>query len=112
MLYRLSYAGQGPELASRRRGDNQGAAAGRGGADALIDGARVNDTAVKSDTQTVSLADAGPDGLVKLSAGRKRHAPCYVILGPSALTVIPRVAFSRASRGFLLSLRRPECTAA
>ncbi len=36
-------------------------------------GARINDSAVKSDTQAVSLADAGADGLVKLSAGRKRH---------------------------------------
>ena len=36
-------------------------------------GARVNDAAVKSDIQAVSLADAGADGLVKLSAGRKRH---------------------------------------
>ena len=36
-------------------------------------GARVNDAAVKADTQVVSLADAGGDGLVKLSAGRKRH---------------------------------------
>jgi len=36
-------------------------------------GARVNDAAVKTDVQVVSLADAGPDGLVKLSAGRKRH---------------------------------------
>jgi tyrosyl-tRNA synthetase len=36
-------------------------------------GARINDTAVKTDTQAVSLADAGADGLLKLSAGRKRH---------------------------------------
>jgi tyrosyl-tRNA synthetase len=36
-------------------------------------GARVNDAAVKSETQSVSLTDAGSDGLVKLSAGRKRH---------------------------------------
>ena len=36
-------------------------------------GARVNDVAVKADVQIVSLADAGADGRVKLSAGRKRH---------------------------------------
>ncbi len=36
-------------------------------------GARVNDVAVKADVQVVSLADAGADGRVKLSAGRKRH---------------------------------------
>jgi tyrosyl-tRNA synthetase len=36
-------------------------------------GARVNDSVVKSDTHAISLADAGPDGLIKLSAGRKRH---------------------------------------
>jgi tyrosyl-tRNA synthetase len=36
-------------------------------------GARVNDTVIKSDTQAVSLADAGADGVIKLSAGRKRH---------------------------------------
>lgn len=36
-------------------------------------GARINDVPVKTDIQAVSLADAGPDGLVKLSAGRKRH---------------------------------------
>ncbi|TWT09720.1 tyrosine--tRNA ligase [Reyranella sp. CPCC 100927] len=36
-------------------------------------GARVNDVAVKTDVQVVSLADAGADGRVKLSAGRKRH---------------------------------------
>jgi len=36
-------------------------------------GARVNDAAVKTDVQVVSLADVGADGLVKLSAGRKRH---------------------------------------
>jgi tyrosyl-tRNA synthetase len=37
-------------------------------------GARVNDVAIKGETQPVSLADLDPQGLIKLSAGRKRHA--------------------------------------
>jgi len=37
-------------------------------------GARVNDAVVKSETQQISLADLDPQGLIKLSAGRKRHA--------------------------------------
>src|SRR5258707_781625 len=37
-------------------------------------GARVNDVAVKGETQPGSLADLDPQGLIKLSAGRKRHA--------------------------------------
>src|SRR6266550_1782274 len=37
-------------------------------------GARVNDAVVKSETQSVSLADLDAQGLIKLSAGRKRHA--------------------------------------
>jgi len=37
-------------------------------------GARVNDTVVKGETQPVSLADLDQEGLIKLSAGRKRHA--------------------------------------
>jgi tyrosyl-tRNA synthetase len=37
-------------------------------------GARINDVVVKSETQSVSLADLDPQGLIKLSAGRKRHA--------------------------------------
>ncbi|HEX2887229.1 tyrosine--tRNA ligase [Vineibacter terrae] len=36
-------------------------------------GARVNDAAVASETQPVSLADTGADGRIKLSAGKKRH---------------------------------------
>jgi tyrosyl-tRNA synthetase len=36
-------------------------------------GARLNDTVLGSETQLVSLADLGPDGVIKLSAGRKRH---------------------------------------
>jgi tyrosyl-tRNA synthetase len=37
-------------------------------------GARVNDAVIKSETQPVSLADLDAQGLIKLSAGRKRHA--------------------------------------
>ncbi|QQS14908.1 MAG: tyrosine--tRNA ligase [Rhodospirillales bacterium] len=37
-------------------------------------GARINDAPIKTETQPVSMADAGADGLIKLSAGRKRHA--------------------------------------
>ncbi len=36
-------------------------------------GARVNDVAIKADHQMISLADAGPNGAIKLSAGKKRH---------------------------------------
>jgi tyrosyl-tRNA synthetase len=36
-------------------------------------GARINDTVVKSETRAVSLADLNPNGVIKLSAGRKRH---------------------------------------
>ena len=37
-------------------------------------GARINDTVVESETRAVSLADFDPAGIIKLSAGRKRHA--------------------------------------
>jgi tyrosyl-tRNA synthetase len=37
-------------------------------------GARLNDAVVKEEGQLVGLADLGPDGALKLSAGRKRHA--------------------------------------
>jgi len=37
-------------------------------------GARVNDVAVKDELQTVGLDDLGPEGSIKLSAGKKRHA--------------------------------------
>ena len=36
-------------------------------------GARLNDAIIASETQPVSLADLGPAGQLKLSAGRKRH---------------------------------------
>ena len=53
-----------------------GLAASTGEARRLIKGggARVNDVAIKGETQPVSLADLDPQGLIKLSAGRKRHA--------------------------------------
>jgi tyrosyl-tRNA synthetase len=37
-------------------------------------GARINDALVAGETRAVSLADLDPAGLIKLSAGRKRHA--------------------------------------
>jgi tyrosyl-tRNA synthetase len=37
-------------------------------------GARINDTVVENETRPVSLADLDPQGMLKLSAGRKRHA--------------------------------------
>jgi tyrosyl-tRNA synthetase len=37
-------------------------------------GARINDTVVDNETSPVSLADLNPQGHIKLSAGRKRHA--------------------------------------
>ncbi len=37
-------------------------------------GGRVNDVAIKEELQTVGLDDLGPEGSIKLSAGKKRHA--------------------------------------
>jgi len=37
-------------------------------------GGRVNDRPIKSETETITLADLDPNGYIKLSAGRKRHA--------------------------------------
>jgi tyrosyl-tRNA synthetase len=37
-------------------------------------GARLNDRAIASDTQSVGLADISAEGTIKLSAGKKRHA--------------------------------------
>ena len=53
-----------------------GLAASNGEARRLIrgGGARINDTVVENETRPVSLADLDPQGVVKLSAGRKRHA--------------------------------------
>jgi tyrosyl-tRNA synthetase len=53
-----------------------GLAASNGEARRLIrgGGARINDRPVENETRTVSLADLDPLGMIKLSAGRKRHA--------------------------------------
>jgi len=53
-----------------------GLAASNGEARRLIKGGggRLNDRAIERETQLVSLADLGADGVVKLSAGKKRHA--------------------------------------
>ena len=53
-----------------------GLAASNGEARRLIrgGGARVNDVAVASETQAVSMTDLAAGGAIKLSAGRKRHA--------------------------------------
>ena len=53
-----------------------GLAASNGEARRLIrgGGARINDSIVESETRPVTLADLDPQGIVKLSAGRKRHA--------------------------------------
>ncbi len=37
-------------------------------------GARINDTAIDNDSRAVDLGDLNEDGLIKLSAGKKRHA--------------------------------------
>ena len=37
-------------------------------------GARINDTVVEAETRPITLADLDPQGVLKLSAGRKRHA--------------------------------------
>ena len=37
-------------------------------------GGRINDTAIQSETRAVDLADLNAEGLIKLSAGKKRHA--------------------------------------
>jgi len=53
-----------------------GLAASNGEARRLIrgGGARINDAVVESETRPVSLGDLGTLGMIKLSAGRKRHA--------------------------------------
>jgi len=53
-----------------------GLAASNGEARRLIrgGGARINDAVVENEIKPVSLADLDPQGLLKLSAGRKRHA--------------------------------------
>ena len=37
-------------------------------------GAKVNDVQIKSETQMIGLGDLNSDGVIKLSAGKKRHA--------------------------------------
>ena len=37
-------------------------------------GARVNDERLDDEAASISLAQLSPDGVIKLSAGRKRHA--------------------------------------
>jgi tyrosyl-tRNA synthetase len=53
-----------------------GLAASNGEARRLIrgGGARLNDAAIAQETRAISAADLNPDGIIKLSAGRKRHA--------------------------------------
>ncbi len=53
-----------------------GLAASNGEARRLIKGGggRINDTAVDDETHLVTAADVSPQGIVKLSAGKKKHA--------------------------------------
>ena len=53
-----------------------GLAASNGEARRLIKGggARINDAAVTDETRPVTIADLNKDGLIKLSAGKKKHA--------------------------------------
>ncbi len=53
-----------------------GLAASRGEARKLIrgGGARLNNAAITDEGRAIGAADLGPDGAVKLSAGKKRHA--------------------------------------
>jgi tyrosyl-tRNA synthetase len=53
-----------------------GLAASRGEARRLIrgGGGRINGAPITDESQTVTAADLSPDGMIKLSAGRKRHA--------------------------------------
>jgi len=58
-----------------------GLAASKGAARRLIrgGGSRINDAVVESETRTVTLADINKDGVIKLSAGRKRHALIHLV---------------------------------
>ncbi|MHA1152132.1 MAG: tyrosine--tRNA ligase [Alphaproteobacteria bacterium] len=53
-----------------------GLTASNGAARRLIEGGggRINDAAIDSPARAVNLNDLNPDGLIKLSAGKKRHA--------------------------------------
>ncbi len=37
-------------------------------------GGRINGAAIDDEGRSVDLSDLGPDGVIKLSAGKKRHA--------------------------------------
>jgi tyrosyl-tRNA synthetase len=58
-----------------------GLAASKGEARRLIKqgGARVNDRVIASEMDTAALAEVGPEGTIKLSAGKKRHALVRVV---------------------------------
>ncbi len=58
-----------------------GLCASRGAARRLIKGGggRLNDTPIASETQLVTAADLNDDGVIKLSAGKKRHALVRVV---------------------------------
>ena len=58
-----------------------GLAASKGEARRLIrsGGGRVNDKVIEDETQPITLADVNAEGVIKLSAGRKRH----VLVEPS-----------------------------
>jgi tyrosyl-tRNA synthetase len=58
-----------------------GLAASKGEARRLIrgGGARINDTAVSDEAMSVNLDSLNPDGVLKLSAGKKRHALVKVV---------------------------------
>jgi tyrosyl-tRNA synthetase len=53
-----------------------GLAASNGEARRLIrgGGGRINDAVVEAEDRSVTLADLNAEGVIKLSAGRKRHA--------------------------------------
>ena len=58
-----------------------GLAASNGEARRLIrqGGGRINDRAVGDETRTVTLDDVSAEGVIKLSAGKKRHALVRVV---------------------------------
>jgi tyrosyl-tRNA synthetase len=43
--------------------------------------ARINDEVVSDEQRALTLADLNRDGVIKLSAGRKRHALVKVVYG-------------------------------
>ncbi|NQU62587.1 MAG: hypothetical protein HQ512_15750 [Rhodospirillales bacterium] len=45
----------------------------------MLRGARVNDLALESETHTITATDINVDGIIKLSAGKKRHALVNVV---------------------------------